>query len=84
MWLKYPLSNTPYLVNSGDLFKAKAEFHVILNEAGERAFDSMNGSQKLSAAEIAHFYSRFKKWFIGLSESLSPRRIVLPSELKLQ
>lgn len=84
MWLKYPLSSTPYPANSGDLFKAKAAFHVILNEAGATVFSPSNTSQKLTVVEVAHFYSRFKQWHSELPETLSPKKIVLPADLKLQ
>ncbi|KFG80621.1 putative zinc finger protein [Metarhizium anisopliae] len=83
IWLKYPLGRTLFPSSSGDVFKARAEFAVIQNEAARRLFAGSTPAPQLSAAEVAVFYFRFKGWYDGLPEALSPRRAVLPSHLKL-
>ncbi|KAF4993698.1 hypothetical protein FDECE_13338 [Fusarium decemcellulare] len=83
IWLRYPLNRTVYPSHSADVFKARAEFAIILNELAHRLFGSSN-SPGLSAAEIAQFYYRFTAWYGNLPLSLSPRQAVLPSHLKIQ
>lgn len=84
MWLKYPHSSALYPAKSGELFKAKAEFHAILNDAGHRIFDTAAHPKKPTVAEVAELYIRFRSWYDHLPEPLTPRMIVLPAELKLQ
>lgn len=84
IWLKYPGSKRLYPSSSGSVFKARADFAVILNEAGQRLFGETGLSRKLSVPEIAEFYSRFKSWYSDLPGSISPREALLPSHLKLQ
>ncbi|EFY95734.2 Zn(2)-Cys(6) zinc finger domain protein [Metarhizium robertsii] len=83
IWLKYPLGRSLFPSSSGDVFKARAEFAVIQNEAAQRLFAGSTPAPQLSAAEVAVFYFRFKGWYDSLPEALSPRRAVLPSHLKL-
>lgn len=84
IWLKYPLGRTLFPSSSGDVFKARAEFAIIQNEAAQRLFAGSTPAPQLSAAEVAVFYFRFKGWYDSLPEALSPRRAVLPAHLKLQ
>jgi hypothetical protein len=83
-WLKYPLGTTLYPSNSGNVFKARAEFAVIMNDAAQRLFGESSQSSGLSTVQVSEFYPRLKSWYHGLPEALSPRRAVLPSHLKLQ
>ncbi|OAA35696.1 Zn(2)-C6 fungal-type DNA-binding domain protein [Metarhizium rileyi] len=82
-WLKYPLSSTLFPSNSGDVFKARAEFAMIQNDVARRLFASPASASQLSAVEVAGFYYRFKSWYDSLPEALSPQRAVLPSHLKV-
>jgi len=74
-----------YSTQFGSVFKAKADFRVILNELGLRLFPGQKSpADRLSDEEIAGFYSRFEGWYQELPESLSPHKAVLPAHLKLQ
>jgi len=85
LYLKYPLNQRLYPAQFGEIFKAKAAFHVILNELSLRQFtDEPRLNTGLSDAEVAEYYMRFRDWFENLPESLSPRKAVLPGHLKLQ
>jgi len=84
LWIQYPRRGTLHPSHSGDVFKAKAEFAIIMNDAAQRLFGVEPRLQGISAAEIAQFYLRFRDWYDALPESLSPRKIALPSHLKIQ
>ena len=86
LYLKYPVSQQLYPVKFGEIFKAKAEFRVILNELGLRLFAHQNAAadDRLSNRDASEFCSRFKRWYQALPESLSPRKVVLPGHLTLQ
>ena len=85
LYLRYPLHSQLYPLQFGELFKAKAEFCVILNELVRRFFKAKEPSEdRPSVAGAAEFYSRFENWYRELPESISPRKAVLPGHLKLQ
>ncbi|KAJ3538441.1 hypothetical protein NM208_g5904 [Fusarium decemcellulare] len=82
LWLRYPLNRTLHPSHSADVFKAKAEFAIILNALAHRLFGSST-APGLSVTEVVQFYSRFTAWYGNLPLSLSPRQAVLPSHLKI-
>ena len=84
IWLKYPSRTKLYPSNSAGVFKARAEFAVILNDVGQRLFGNPGPSPGLPAVEVAEFYSKFKSWYGSLTDSLTPQMALLPSHLKLQ
>ncbi|KAM5360090.1 hypothetical protein ACJZ2D_014001 [Fusarium nematophilum] len=85
IWLRYPLNRMVHPSRSADMFKAKAQFAVILNEVAHKLFRTSTpaGAAGLSAVEAAEFYLRFNSWYRNLPVSLSPRQAVLPSHLKI-
>ncbi|KAF4466393.1 Zn(2)-C6 fungal-type DNA-binding domain [Fusarium albosuccineum] len=83
IWLRYPLNRTVHPSHSADVFRAKAEFAIILNELAHRLFGPST-APGLTGAEVARFYTRFTTWYGNLPLSLSPRQAVLPSHLKTQ
>jgi len=73
-----------YPSHSGLVFKAKADFAIIMNDLARRLYTGASQPEVLSATDAAEFYSRFKKWYDTLPDELSSRQIVLPSHFKLQ
>ncbi|KAK3990327.1 hypothetical protein QBC44DRAFT_66147 [Cladorrhinum sp. PSN332] len=82
LWVKYPLTSAPLPVHHGLLFKAKADFWTILNELAVLNF-STSRPLSMPPQQIVAFYQRLRKWLHNLPEELTPRKIVLPSQLKL-
>lgn len=81
VWLNYPLSHSLVPLNFGQMYKAKSQFRVIMNEYCHAAY-SENSEVTLEKANELLF--KLKSWFNGLPESLSPKRIALPGQLQLQ
>lgn len=65
------------------MFKAKADFWVIVNDFMLLAFFDRRAPSKLSVCQIYAFYNRMRAWIDGLPASLTPKKIVLPHQLKL-
>ena len=84
-WIKYPLNQTLCPVQFGQLFKAKAEFCVILNRLGSNLFkDDKISATGLSTKETTDFANEFSTWYAALPSPLTPENIVFPAQLKLQ
>lgn len=82
--MKYPLNQTIFPAHHGHLFKAKAELWSITNDIALQAFKYSGSRQRLSIEQILGFYSRLTAWYNNLPEPLTPKRIVLPDQFKLQ
>jgi hypothetical protein len=84
-WLKYPLSQTLCSTHFGHLFKAKAEFCVILNRIVVEIFGKEGGKVTQCPPKIvANFARDFTAWHFSLPDPLTPKKIVFPSQFKLQ
>ncbi|KAL2178768.1 uncharacterized protein P884DRAFT_284140 [Thermothelomyces heterothallicus CBS 202.75] len=82
-WLKYPLSQSRLPTYHGYLFKAIADFWTIINDISVATFSPNRSPVKLPAHQISEFYNRLRAWFHNLPEPLTPKKIVLPHQLKL-
>jgi hypothetical protein len=80
-WIKYPLTHTLIPTHFPLLFKAQAEFRVIMNEI---CLESLGDSPKLTSERAKGFFLRLTEWYDNLPEPLSPREIVLPEQFYLQ
>jgi hypothetical protein len=83
-WIKYPLDPNPTPANHGHDFKARAELFSIINEIALEYFGDSHSQDDRSVKSILKFYSKLKAWYDTLPEQLAVKRIVLPSQLKLQ
>lgn len=83
VWLKYPLSRSLVPSNFGQMYKAKSQFRVIMNEFCQMAF--IQGQESMVTIDLANkFLYKLINWFNGLPKSLLPRTIALPGQLQLQ
>ncbi|KAK3301063.1 uncharacterized protein B0H64DRAFT_382525 [Chaetomium fimeti] len=83
LWVRYPLSQSRLPTYHGYLFKALSEFWTIMNEVSTLTFSRQGPSTKLSVDQIFRFYYRLRAWQHNLPEPLTPKKIVLPHQLKL-
>jgi hypothetical protein len=83
LWVRYPLSQTRLPAYHGLLFKAITEFWTIINDISSRTFVRHRLPAKLSVNQIFQFYDRLTAWHNNLPEPLTPKKIVLPDQLKL-
>jgi hypothetical protein len=84
MWIKYPMNQKLLPTYFGYLFKAKADFRVIMNDIALHYFGKSESTPKLNLQKVKGFHSRLRNWYDKLPEPLTARRIVLPSHLMLQ
>jgi len=84
-WIKYPLSQTLCPTHYGHFFKAKTEFCIILNRVATELFDKQGGKiTQCPPKTVAGFAQQFKAWYLSLPDPLTPKKIVFPSQLKIQ
>ncbi len=79
----YPLSQSLFPTHHGHFLKAKAEFWTIINDVALATFSHRHSTYKLTVGEVFRFCERLKAWLRDLPEPLTPRKIVLPHQLKL-
>ncbi|KAK3383676.1 hypothetical protein B0T24DRAFT_58979 [Lasiosphaeria ovina] len=84
-YVKYPSTQSRLPTYHGLLFKAKADLWSIANGITLVQVGPSNSNlpRKLSVDQILGFYNRMTAWLRNLPEPLSPRRIVMPHQLKL-
>lgn len=83
-WIKYPLSQTLFPMHYGHFFKAKSEFCVILNRVAIKFFGQGGKATECPPKIVAGFTQDFTAWRLSLPDPLTPKKIVFPSQLKLQ
>lgn len=67
----------------GLLFKAKADFWTIITEFLLLTLPHHRATTRLPVHQAFSFYDRLRAWLEGLPEPLTPKKIVLPHQLKL-
>jgi hypothetical protein len=83
VWLKYPLSHNLVPSNFGQMYRAKSQFRVIMNEFCQTAY--IEGEESKVTVDIANeLLYKLQSWFNGLPGSLLPKTIALPGQLQLQ
>lgn len=83
VWLKYPLSHSLVPSNFGQMYKAKSQFRVIMNEFCQMAF--INDQVSMVTIDLANeLLYKLRSWFNSLPGSLLPWTIALPGQLQLQ
>ncbi|KAH6650068.1 hypothetical protein F5144DRAFT_555191 [Chaetomium tenue] len=83
LWVRYPLSQSRLPTFHGLLFKAISDFWTIISEVSTLIFSRRGPPTKLSVDQIFQFYYRLRAWQNNLPEPLTPKKIVLPHQLKL-
>ncbi|KAH6619763.1 hypothetical protein B0J18DRAFT_451092 [Chaetomium sp. MPI-SDFR-AT-0129] len=83
LWVRYPMSDARFPTYHGLLFKAIADLWVIVNEILVATFSRPHAYAKLPETQILDFLARLRAWFHNLPEPLTPRKIVMPHQLKL-
>ncbi|KAL1837226.1 hypothetical protein VTJ49DRAFT_4108 [Mycothermus thermophilus] len=83
LWVRYPLSQFRLPTYHGLLFKAKADFWVILTEFATMAFSDGRTPADLPVGQILECYNKLRAWHDSLPEPLTARKIVMPHQLKL-
>ena len=81
IWVKYPLSNRLLPSYFGQVFRARSQFRVIMNEACQAAYSK--GSE-IILGKANELLKQLKGWYDDLSGPLLPKTIVLPGHLQLQ
>jgi hypothetical protein len=73
-----------YPVDYCYLFKANSDFCVILNRVSLKFFGEGGNSAQSSRKTVAGFVGDLTAWYFSLPDPLTPKRIVFPSQIKLQ
>ncbi|KXJ86060.1 putative C6 transcription factor [Microdochium bolleyi] len=79
-WVKYPLRHSLTPASFGQVFRARSQFRVIMNDYSQAA---CSPTSKPTHGEANQFRARLDSWFAGLPKPLLPRFIVLPGHLQL-
>lgn len=79
--VKYPLNHGLSSMHMGEVFRAKSQFRIIMNEFCIAAYSDYS---KVDINLAYYFRERLEDWYNGLPESLTPKKIVLPGQLQLQ
>jgi hypothetical protein len=82
--LKYPQSPVMFATNFGRTIKRLADLRVILNTLSTSAFDNQKSPKGLTTQQAVSYIQQLENWYLNLPEPLSPSKIVLPAQLKLQ
>lgn len=83
LWVKYPLSQSRVPTYHGLLFKAKCDFWGIMNDFSLLRFSHQRSATNLTVDQIFTYYNRLQAWLHDLPEPLTPRKVVLPHQLKM-
>ncbi|KAJ0108572.1 hypothetical protein J7T55_015006 [Diaporthe amygdali] len=80
IWVNYPANQNLSPSYFGQIFKARSEFRVIMNEACHIAYTK---GPKMTLDKAGELCSRLRSWHDGLPGPLLPKAIVLPGHLQL-
>ena len=81
IWVKYPIAHSLVPSYFGQVFRARCQFRVIMNEFCHLAYS--NGSS-VTFDKANELHSQLRGWYDGLPLKLLPKSIVLPGHLQLQ
>lgn len=83
IWLHYPANINRNPSHFGDVFFARAQFRIIMNDFCNLAYHREK-RLGIPLEDAYRFHSRLEAWYDGLPPNLTPRQIVLPFHLQLQ
>ena len=81
IWLKYPLNQSIMPSYFGQVFRAKCQFRIVMNEFCQDAYSEGSAMTIDRANEL---YSQLRSRYHALPAPLLPKTIVLPGHLQLQ
>lgn len=81
IWVQYPLNQSRSPLHFGQVFRARCQFRIIMNEYCRIAYSEGPGLTFEKANELC---TRLRSWYDGLPGPLLPKTIVLPGHLQLQ
>lgn len=84
IWAKYPTSEIPIPASHGYVFRAITGLRQIANDMACIMFEGTTAIRSLTPYEIASFHCRLEAWYSQLPEAITPKRAVLPCQLKMQ
>ncbi|KAI9705941.1 MAG: hypothetical protein M1836_005347 [Candelina mexicana] len=80
IWVKYPLNHSLSPSYFGQVFRARCQFRVIMNEFCQLAYSK---GSKVTLDKANELHSRLRSWYVDLPGPLLPKTIVLPGHLQL-
>ena len=84
-WLQYPsVKDKLFPMHYGHVFRAIAMLRLIANDIACAIFENDSVKRSLTPDEITMFSSRLKAWFRDLPDSITPTKVALPCQLKIQ
>lgn len=81
IWVKYASNTKLVPLYLGTILEQKTKFRIIMNEFCQEAYGTQTGMELPKARRLRDV---LEKWFTNLPSPLTPRNIVLPSQLQLQ
>lgn len=84
IWAKYPTSETLIPASHGYVFRAITGLRQIANDMACIMFEGTTAIRSLTSCEIVGFHCKLDEWYSQLPEALTPKRTVLPCQLKMQ
>jgi hypothetical protein len=60
------------------------ELRQIANDITNIVFEGPMATRSLTAGEVLTFHQRLDKWYTDLPEPITPKKIALPFQLKVQ
>jgi hypothetical protein len=86
VWIQYATSQHPVPLMNGDLQKARFEFGVILNSGAQLLFNVAEGAGGNDQRDsgLLNILANLWGWYSSLPDSLAPRVLSFPSQLKQQ
>ncbi len=83
IWIRYPMSQTVYPVHLGTTIKCNFELRKMMNAMASELFEE-DKPPIVTPGEILECKSRLDMWFTNLPDPLTPTKIVLPDQIKIQ
>ncbi|KAH7140288.1 hypothetical protein B0J13DRAFT_557476 [Dactylonectria estremocensis] len=83
IWAKYPTSETLIPASHGYVFRAITGLRQIANDMACIMFEGTTAIRSLTSCEIVGFHCKLDEWYSQLPEALTPKRTVLPCQLKM-
>ncbi|KAH8127124.1 hypothetical protein LI328DRAFT_141615 [Trichoderma asperelloides] len=80
VWLNYPLSHSLVPSNFGQMYKAKSQFRIIMNDFCHTAYSE---DSEVTVEKANELLFKLQNWFNNLPEPLAPKKIALPGQLQL-
>lgn len=84
IWVQYPQGAHMHPTEYGQIFRAKCELSTIISSICAHAYGSSYQTAGYRYQKGREHMDALMSWYASLPESLSPKHIVYPAQLKLQ